>query len=74
MAQREVVAIQGVTDPEDASWTVPQTQIVCAASAPRRDVEKLTAISEGRFGTVDTGHNLMITEPDAVTELLPRLA
>ncbi len=58
----------------DAAWTVPQTQIVCAASAPRREVEKLTALSEGRFWTIDTGHNLMITEPDVVTEMLLRLA
>ena len=30
-----------------------------------------TARDEGRFWEIDTGHDLMITEPEAVTATLP---
>lgn len=59
---------------EDALRKIPQTQIVCTSTLPGRDVEALTAVSEGRFWSIDTGHDLMIIEPEAVTELLLRVA
>ena len=38
-----------------------------------RDVEKLKAESDGRVWDIDTGHDLMISEP-ATTEMLLRVA
>jgi hypothetical protein len=32
------------------------------------------ARAEGRLWDIDTGHDLMITEPEAVAETLPRVA
>lgn len=59
---------------EDALWKIPQTHIVCTATLPGRDVPALTAAAEGRFWDIDTGHDLMLTEPDKVAELLLRVA
>ncbi|WP_020106424.1 alpha/beta hydrolase [Nocardia sp. 348MFTsu5.1] len=52
---------------------LPQSHIVCSETLPFRDVEKLTAESDGRVWDIDTGHDLMISEPMAVTELLLRV-
>jgi pimeloyl-ACP methyl ester carboxylesterase len=59
---------------EEALWTIPQTHIVCTATLPGRDVEALKAASDGRVWDVDTGHDLMLTEPEKVAELLLRVA
>ena len=59
---------------EAAMRRIPQTHIVCTMTLPFRDVEALKASSEGRVWDVDTGHDLMISEPEAVAELLMRLA
>lgn len=58
---------------ENALRKIPQSHIVCTATLPGRDVPALKAAAEGRFWDVDTGHDLMITEPEAVTELLTRV-
>ena len=59
---------------EESLWKIPQSHIVCTATLPGRDVERLKAISDGRFWDIDTGHDLMITEPEWVAETLLRLA
>ncbi|HMK84491.1 MAG TPA: alpha/beta hydrolase [Steroidobacteraceae bacterium] len=59
---------------EAAIRKIPQTHIVCASTLPGRDRPELEARSEGRFWVIDTGHDLMITEPDAVAKMLLRLA
>ena len=59
---------------EDSLWRIPQSHIVCTATLPGRDVERLTALSDGRFWHIDTGHDLMITEPEWVAEKLLRVA
>jgi pimeloyl-ACP methyl ester carboxylesterase len=59
---------------EAAMRALPQTHIVCTMTLPFRDVEALKASSEGRVWDVDTGHDLMISEPAAVAELLLRVA
>lgn len=59
---------------EDALWKIPQTHIVCSSTMPGRDRAKLEAASDGRLWEIDTGHDLMITEPEAVAKLLLRLA
>lgn len=53
---------------------IPQSHIVCTSTLPGRDVETLKARAEGRFWEVDTGHDLMITEPEKVAQLLDRVA
>lgn len=59
---------------EDAVWKIPQTHIVCTSTLPGRDLDKLNASSDGRVWDIDTGHDLMITEPERVSEMLLRLA
>jgi pimeloyl-ACP methyl ester carboxylesterase len=59
---------------EAAMRALPQTHIVCSWTLPFRDVDLLQQQSHGRVWDVDTGHDLMISEPEAVAELLLRLA
>jgi pimeloyl-ACP methyl ester carboxylesterase len=59
---------------EAAVRRIPQSHIVCTATLPGRNVAELKAASNGRFWDIDTGHDLMITEPQAVADLLLRLA
>ncbi|CUU55088.1 Pimeloyl-ACP methyl ester carboxylesterase [Parafrankia irregularis] len=56
---------------EDALWAIPQYHIVCTSTLATRDPE-LTAKARaaGRLWDIDTGHDLMITEPRAVTDAL----
>lgn len=59
---------------ESQLWDIPQTHIVCSSTLPRRDPALLAPAKEaGRLWDIDTGHDLMITEPEAVTELLLRV-
>jgi pimeloyl-ACP methyl ester carboxylesterase len=54
---------------------IPQYHIVCTSTLATRDPELVeTARAEGRLWDVDTGHDLMITEPDVVADLLLRVA
>ncbi len=59
---------------EAAMRAIPQSHIVCTATLPGRDVDTLTSLAQGRFWDIDTGHDLMITEPEAVAKLLLRVA
>jgi pimeloyl-ACP methyl ester carboxylesterase len=59
---------------EESLRRIPQSHIVCTATLPGRDVGRLTTLSEGRFWHIDTGHDLMITEPDWVAEKLLGIA
>lgn len=59
---------------EAAVRNIPQTHVVCTSTLVYRNVPALKARSEGRVWDVDTGHDLMISEPKAVAELLLRLA
>lgn len=63
-----------VLENEAALRRIPQTHIVCTATLPGRDVPALEAASDGRVWDIDTGHDLMITEPKAVADLLLRVA
>ncbi|WP_247195881.1 hypothetical protein [Streptomyces sp. GESEQ-35] len=54
---------------------IPQTQIVCTSTLPYRDPADMEpARAAGRLWDIDTGHDLMITEPEAVAELLRHVA
>jgi hypothetical protein len=60
---------------EAARWAIPQYHIVCTSTLATRDPELMAkARAEGRLWDVDTGHDLMITEPEAVAELLEQVA
>ncbi len=60
---------------EEVLWAIPQYHIVCTSTLATRDpalMEK--ARSEDRLWDIDTGHDLMITEPDAVAAALLEVA
>jgi hypothetical protein len=56
---------------EDVLWSIPQFHIVCTSTLATRDPELMAAArAEGRLWDIDTGHDLMITEPKAVADAL----
>jgi pimeloyl-ACP methyl ester carboxylesterase len=60
---------------EDALWSIPQYHIVCTATLATRDREQMaTARADGRLWDIDTGHDLMITEPRATADALMQVA
>jgi pimeloyl-ACP methyl ester carboxylesterase len=59
---------------EAALEDIPQSHISTTAFMTLRNLDRLLEVSDGRVWDVDTGHDLMITEPDAVAELLSRIA
>ncbi len=60
---------------EAALWSIPQYHIVCTSTLATRDPKLIAkARAEGRLWAIDTGHDLMITEPKAVTEALLQVA
>ncbi len=60
---------------EQAASAIPHFHIVCTSTLATRD-EKLMgdAQAAGRLWDIDTGHDLMVTEPDAVTKALLEVA
>jgi hypothetical protein len=60
---------------EDALWAIPQYHIVCTSTLATRDPEQMAAArAEGRLWDIDTGHDLMITEPERVAAALSEIA
>jgi pimeloyl-ACP methyl ester carboxylesterase len=60
---------------EEALARIPQFHIVCTSTLATRDRDLMdTARAEGRLWTIDTGHDLMITEPQAVADALLEVA
>jgi len=60
---------------EDALWAIPQYHIVCTSTLATRDPELVgKARAEGRLWDIDTGHDLMITEPKRVADALLEVA
>jgi pimeloyl-ACP methyl ester carboxylesterase len=60
---------------EAAMLAIPRYHIVCTSTLASRDPELVaTARAEGRLWDIDTGHDLMITEPEAVADRLLRVA
>ena len=54
---------------------IPQYHIVCTSTLATRDRELMEqARAAGRLWDVDTGHDLMITEPRAVADALLEIA
>ena len=60
---------------EQALWSIPQFHIVCDSTLATRDVSVIDAArADGRLWHIDTGHDLMITEPQFVTDALLEIA
>jgi pimeloyl-ACP methyl ester carboxylesterase len=60
---------------EAALWAIPQYHIVCTSTLATRDSALMAeARAEGRLWDIDTGHDLMITEPEKVTHALVQVA
>ncbi|MGF7238700.1 MAG: alpha/beta fold hydrolase [Frankia sp.] len=60
---------------EAALWAIPQYHIICTATLATRDPELMDkARAAGRLWDIDTGHDLMLTEPQAVADVLQQVA
>ncbi|MFC5749054.1 alpha/beta hydrolase [Actinomadura rugatobispora] len=60
---------------EEALRAIPQYHIVCTSTLATRDPALIErARAEGRLWDIDTGHDLMITEPRAVAGALQEVA
>jgi pimeloyl-ACP methyl ester carboxylesterase len=60
---------------EELLWAIPQFHIVCESTLLTRDPKPIVrAQEEGRLWSIDTGHDLMITEPGFVAETLVEIA
>jgi hypothetical protein len=60
---------------EAALGAIPQYHVVCTSTLATRDPEQMArACAEGRLWDIDTGHDLMITEPRAVADALLEIA
>lgn len=56
---------------EHELWAIPQFHIVCTSTLISRGADLVErARAEGRLWDIDTGHDLMITEPQAVADAL----
>jgi pimeloyl-ACP methyl ester carboxylesterase len=60
---------------EEALWSIPQYHIVCTSTLASRDAGLMArARAEGRLWDIDTGHDLMITEPRRTADALVQVA
>jgi pimeloyl-ACP methyl ester carboxylesterase len=60
---------------EDAFRSIPQYHVVCTSTLATRDPQLIAdARAAGRLWDIDTGHDLMITEPEAVADALLEVA
>lgn len=59
---------------EGSLQAITQSHIICTSTKSGRDIEGLKARHGGRVWDIDTGHDLMITEPEAVTKLFLKVA
>lgn len=53
---------------------IPESHLICTSAMPGREMELLTERSQGRIWDIDTGHDLMLTEPDWVADKLQEIA
>jgi pimeloyl-ACP methyl ester carboxylesterase len=59
---------------EAAMRAIPESHLICTSTIPGRDMGLLKERSHGRVWDIDTGHDLMLTEPQWVTDRLLDLA
>nr|WP_086492861.1 alpha/beta hydrolase [Novosphingobium panipatense] len=55
---------------ESAMRAIPESHLICTSTIPGRDMALLQSRSQGRVWDIDTGHDLMLTEPAWVAERL----
>ncbi len=53
---------------------IPESHIICTETIPGRAMARLMANSAGRVWDIDTGHDLMLTEPEWVAARLGDVA
>jgi hypothetical protein len=53
---------------------IPESHLICTVTIPGRNMDLLRERSDGRVWDVDTGHDLMITEPQWVADKLMSIA
>jgi hypothetical protein len=59
---------------EAAMRAIPESHLICSETMATRDMDKLRANSAGRVWDIDTGHDLMLTEPQWVADRLDEIA
>ena len=60
---------------EEALWAIPQYHVICTSTLATRDRSLMErARTEGRLWDIDTGHDLMITEPQLTADALLEVA
>lgn len=59
---------------EAAMRMIPESHLICTATVGGRDMALLRERSNGRVWEIDTGHDLMLTEPDWVADKLATIA
>jgi len=60
---------------ETALWAIPQYHVICTSTLATRDRSLMErARTEGRLWDIDTGHDLMITEPQLTADALLEVA
>ncbi len=59
---------------EAAMRAIPESHIICTATISGRDMPLLHRRSGGRVWDIETGHDLMMTEPAWVTARLEAVA
>ncbi len=59
---------------EAAMRAIPESHLICTPTIPGRDMELLRQRSQGRVWDIDTGHDLMLTEPQWVADRLMDIA
>jgi hypothetical protein len=52
----------------------PESHLICTSTIPGRAMEQLRTRAQGRVWDIDTGHDLMLTEPDWVADKLDHIA
>jgi hypothetical protein len=54
---------------------IPTFHVICTSTLEGRDKELMDAArAESRLWMIDTGHDLMLTEPQAVTDAFEEIA
>lgn len=59
---------------EAAMRAIPESHILCTSTIAGRDMDLMRQRSEGRVWDIDTGHDLMLTEPEWVADRLMDVA
>jgi pimeloyl-ACP methyl ester carboxylesterase len=59
---------------EAAMRAIPESHLICTSTIPGRDMPLLTQRAQGRVWDIDTGHDLMLTEPTWVADKLAIIA